>query len=46
MESLMAEEAKVDTGETELNQVVVTYTLVAGVYIDKSEAGIRKSTYS
>ena len=45
MEQLMVEEAKMDTGETESYQVVTTYTLVAGVYIDKSEAVIRTSTY-
>ena len=42
MEQLMVEEAKMDTGETESDQVVTTYTLVAGV---KSEAVIRTSTY-
>ena len=41
----MAEESKMDTGETEADQVVDTYTLVAGVYIYKSEVGIRTSTY-
>ena len=30
----MAEEDKMDTGETEADQVVDTYTLMAGVYID------------
>ena len=42
----MAEEAKMGTGEKELGQVVAKYALVAGVYIYKSEAGIRTSTYS
>ena len=42
----MKEEAKLDTGETESYLLADTYTLVAGVYIYKSEAGIRTSTYS
>ena len=41
----MTDEDKMDTGETEADQVVDTYKLVAGVYIDKPEAGIRTSTY-
>ena len=42
----MTEEAKIDTWDTEAYLVVVTYTLMAGVYIDKSEAGIRTSIHS
>ena len=34
-----------DTGEIESDYVVATYTLVARVYIDKPEAGIRTYTY-
>ena len=41
----MSEEAKMDTEDTLSDQVVATYTLVAGVYIDKSEVGIRTSTH-